>query len=454
MSAKKSARFPVPVVDYQFPAGFKFGASTAAYQIEGGWNADGKGKSIWDVFSHVPGNMNNGDTGDVACDHYNRMPEDVKLMKQLGLGAYRFSASWSRVMPAGRGKVNEAGLDFYDRLVDRLLKAGITPFITLYHWDLPQALQENRWGWLNPDTGSYFADYATLMVKRLGDRIQHWATFNEPEVIVAGYIGKGLAPGYDDQSLGYQAGHGLMVAHGRAMQAMRAARPGLQQGIVLNFAPIYPSEDTDEARAQARKRWTMSYGWYLDALLKGAYPNEVFDLCEDKQFPFKVWHGEPALIAQKLDFLGINFYTRFMVNGKGDTVPPAKDAPITQMGWEIYPRSFTEMLVTMNNEYELPPVYITENGAALDDVVRKSAIRDEHRMRYLHEHILAVRAAVAAGVDVRGYFVWSLMDNLEWSLGYSKTFGLIHVDRDTMQRRMKDSARWYREAIRANTKRK
>jgi beta-glucosidase len=450
MSATKSARFPVPVVNYGFPQGFKFGASTAAYQIEGGWNADGKGKSIWDVFSHIPGNMHNNDTGDVACDHYNRMPQDVALMKRLGLDAYRFSASWSRVLPEGRGKVNEAGLDFYDRLVDRLLKAGIDPFITLYHWDLPHALQEKRWGWLNPDTGHHFADYSTLMVKRLGDRIKHWATFNEPEVIVAGYIGKGLAPGYDDPSLGYQAGHGLMVAHGRAIQAMRAARSGLQSGIVLNFVPIYPSDDTEEARAQARRRWTLSYGWFLDALLKGAYPNDLVDHCADKGFPFGVEPGQPALIAQKLDFLGINFYTRFMVNGKGESIPPAPGAPITQMGWEIYPKSFTDMLVEMHKEYELPPVYITENGAALDDIVRKSRVRDEHRMRYLHEHIAAVRAAAAAGVDVRGYFVWSLMDNLEWSLGYSKTFGLIHVDRQTMRRRLKDSGKWYREMIGVN----
>lgn len=447
-----TGRFAMPVRHYGFPDGFKFGASTAAYQIEGAWNADAKGLSIWDVFAHTPGNMENGDTGDVACDHYNRMPSDVALMKRLGLQAYRFSISWSRVLPEGRGRANDAGLDFYDRLVDRLLRAGIEPFVTLYHWDLPHALQENGRGWLNRDTASHFADYAALMVKRLGDRVQRWSTFNEPEVIIAGYTGRGLAPGYGQPALGYAAGHGLMLAHGRAMQAIRACRPNVESGIVLNFVPWYPADESAAAKAHARRRWTMSYGWYLDALMNARYPDVVHDHCEQNGYPFDVQPGDLALIAQKLDFLGINFYTRFIVDAQDRVVQPGPEKPVTLMGWEIYPQSFTDMLLQMNREYrDLPPIYITENGAALADPVRSRDILDVNRMRYLHDHIGAVAAAVRKGVDVRGYFVWSLMDNLEWSLGYGKTFGLVHVDRKTLRRRIKDSGKWYREVIRTNS---
>lgn len=444
-----NSRYSAPVVNYNFPDGFIWGASTSAYQIEGAPAEDGKGRSNWDAFSHLPGKMHNGDTGDVACDHYHKWQSDVRLMKRLGLDAYRFSISWSRVLPHGRGRVNTRGLDFYDRLTDRLLAKGITPFATLYHWDLPESLQEFGRGWLSRDVLNYFADYAAVMVKRLGDRVKHWSTLNEPEVIVAGYTGTSLAPGYNDPSLKHHAGHNLMVAHGLAVRAMRAAVSDLQCGIVLNLVPIYPLDNSIESVVAARQRWSLNYGWYLDALLNGYYPNAVYDYCAANDHIFPVYAGDAALIAQKLDFLGINFYTRFVVDGEGKT----HDTPgveRTQMGWEIYPQSLTEMLVAMQDDYNLPPIYITENGAALDDVFKSGHVADSHRINYLHSHLLALRKAVRAGVDVRGYFVWTLMDNLEWSLGFAKTFGLIHVNRKTLKRTVKDSGLWYRDVIAAN----
>jgi beta-glucosidase len=430
------------------PKSFIFGASTAAYQIEGAWNQDGKGPSIWDHYFHESGVPAPGaDNGDVACDHYNRWPEDVRLMKKLNLDAYRFSLSWSRVLPDGRGRVNQAGMDFYDKLVDGLLAKGIDPFVTLYHWDLPMALQRNWRGWLHRDTGSAFADYAALMVKRLGDRVKHWSTFNEPEVIIAGYTGKSLAPAENDPENGFQAGHNLLLAHGQALQALRACRSDGQYGIVLNFVPIDPVDADPETALAASRRWQTAYSWYLDGILKAHYPDAVFDKCSQEGSQLYIRAGDMALISQAIDFLGINFYTRFIVDRIGQVVRTG-DAQRTQMDWEIHPASFDRMLIAMNEQYELPPIYITENGAALDDILKGKRVSDAQRIQYLHDHLGAVAKAVRKGVDVRGYFVWSLMDNLEWSLGFAKTFGLVHVNRQSMARTVKDSGWWYRDVIR------
>lgn len=423
-----------------------FGASTSAYQIEGATNelTDGRGPSIWEEYFATRTHLDNGS---IACDHYNRMPQDVQLMKSMGLQAYRFSISWPRVLPEGHGKVNPKGVDFYDRLVDQLLSKGITPFATLYHWDLPLGLGKSG-GWLNRETCHRFADYAALMGKRLGDRVQNWTTFNEPEVIVAGYIGDGLAPGLSDPKLRVTAGHHLMVAHGLGMQALRAARDGLKLSIVLNLVPIEPS--TPACAAAARRRWQRDYGWYMDGVLKAMYPDAVLEEAAANSAP--ILPGDMALMSQKLDFLGINWYLRIVVDENGNNVRiPA--AEYTQMPeWEICPGALSRMLLSLNQEYRnvLPPIYITENGAALDDTVVDGEIHDVGRARYIHDHLNAIETAIAGGVDIRGYLAWSLMDNLEWSLGFRKTFGLVHVDRTTMVRTIKGSGHWYSRMIAAN----
>jgi len=437
---------------YKLPPNFVFGASTSAYQVEGATEVGGRGPSIWEPFLAKP-RTPAFDLGDVACDHYNRYREDVGLMKDLGLQAYRFSIAWPRIFPEGAGSVNQKGLDFYDRLVDELLAAGIDPYVTLFHWDLPLALQQKHFGWFGRETAEKFADYSTVMVKRLGDRVSKWATLNEPEVIIAGYIGDGMAPAMNLPRSGYRVGHHLLLGHALATQAMRAARPKLDYGIVLNLVPVEPLDPAnDEMRAAAQRRWEMSYSWYMDALLKGYYPDSVQEALSYSDQGNPVKPLDMSLIAQHLDFLGINYYTRFLVNAKGDIVEePGVER--TQMGWEMVPEAFTKMLTDLHADYELPPVYITENGAALDDTVVNGRIHDKGRIAYIDSHIDAVARATRAGVDVRGYFVWSLMDNLEWPLGFKKTFGLTHVDRASLKRTLKDSALWYRRVIARNTSR-
>lgn len=449
--SRQTPRLP-RVRDYNLPHGFVFGASTSAYQVEGAAFEGGRGQSIWEPFLRKP-HTPPYDLGDVTCDHYNRYREDVALMKAMGLDAYRFSISWPRVLPNGEGKVNETGLDFYDRLVDELLAAGIDPYVTLYHWDLPLALQKRYHGWFHRETAYAFADYSALMVKRLGDRVKKWATLNEPEVIIAGYISSGMAPGMNLPRSGHRVGHHLLLGHALGTQAMRAARSDIECGIVLNLVPIDPVDPNNEKQcAAARDRWTMSYAWYLDAMLNGHYPDIVHDALDRSDSGNPVKPLDMSLIAQKLDFLGINYYTRFLANEKGDIVE-TPDVDRTQMGWEMVPDSFTKMLVDLNREYEMPPVYITENGAALNDTVSRGRINDRGRIKYLDDHIGAVARAIKGGADVRGYFAWSLMDNLEWPLGFAKTFGLIHVDRTTLDRTVKDSGLWYAKVIAKNSRR-
>jgi beta-glucosidase len=433
---------------FSFPQGFTWGAATAAYQIEGAWNEDGKGESIWDRFSHTPGKVRDGDTGDVACDHYHRYRDDVALMKSLGLQAYRFSISWPRITPQGHGQPNRAGLDLYDRLVDEILAAGITPFLTLYHWDLPQALQDQG-GWDNRDTCGYFVDYAAVMLKRLGDRVKHWTTFNEP--FVAAWIGNAWgehAPGFHDPALAMRITHHLLVAHGQAVQAIRSIAPDAKAGIVLDFAPSEPADEEDGSRAAAEQSWRTLGTLFVEPLFHGHYPAAM--AAQIEQSGVKIVPRDMSLIAQPLDFLGVNFYRPILLDSQGHEVH-MQNREYTEMDWIVQPESLKRLLIRLNRDYRLPPVYITENGAAFaDEISDDRYVVDPRRQSYLREHLRAVLGAIEEGVDVRGYFVWSLMDNFEWAHGYSKRFGIVYVDYPTQRRIVKESGNWYAEAIKAN----
>ncbi len=436
----------------RFPQPFLWGCATAAYQIEGSPLADGAGASIWQRFSHTPGMTRNGDTGDVACDHYRRWREDIALMREIGLNAYRFSISWSRVLPEGKGRVNQAGIDFYSRLVDGLLEAGIEPMATLYHWDLPAAL-DDRGGWLNPDIADWFADYGALMFGALDGRVKKWATLNEPWVITdGGYLHGALAPGHRSRYEAPIASHQLMRAHGRAVQAYRAE--GRHEiGLVVNIEPKYPASDSAADRAATQRDDAYMNRQYLDPALLGHYPEEMREIFGDA---WPDWPAEDfALIRQPIDFVGLNWYTRGVIR-HDDSHYPLKasrvmqaGATYTDVGWEVYPQGFTDTLLWLKQRYGDLPIYITENGAAFYDppVSENGVIHDPLRVDYFRKHLAALREAIAQGVDVRGYFAWSLLDNLEWSLGYSKRFGIVHVDFQSQTRTLKDSARYYQGVI-------
>jgi beta-glucosidase len=439
----------------RFPPGFLWGASTSAYQIEGSPTADGAGPSIWHRFSHTPGRTANGETGDIACDHYHRYETDVELMQNLGLNAYRFSIAWGRIFPRGTGKVNPAGLDFYDRLIDRLLAANITPSITLYHWDLPAAL-DDRGGWLNPDIAQWFAEYATTVYRAFDDRVPMWATLNEPWVVAdGGYLNGPLAPGHRNLYEAPLATHNLLRAHGTAVQAYRAE--GRHQiGIVVNLEPKYPASDTPEDLAATRRADAYMNRQYLDPVFLGSYPEEMTEIFGE------AWPEASAadlkLIRQKIDFLGINYYFRSVTRNDPAALPVRASAirqpnhPHTETGWEMFAPALTRVLAWVNERYGSLPIYITENGAALYDPPKPidGKVEDPLRVHYYREHLRAAHAAISAGVDLRGYFAWSLMDNYEWSLGYSKRFGIVHVDFETQERTPKSSAHFYSEVIRTN----
>jgi beta-glucosidase len=433
----------------KFPSNFLWGAATAAYQIEGAWDEDGKGESIWDRFAHTPGKINQGDTGDLACDHYHRYPEDIALMHRLGLKAYRFSVCWPRIFPTGFGRLNPAGLDFYDRLVDSLLAANIEPFLTLHHWDLPQALYEAG-GWLNRDNLAYFSDYSAVLVKRLGDRIRRWTTFNEPGVIADSGFGYGEhAPGLKNEwKQVRQVTHNLMVAHGLAVQAIRALNPRLEVGIVLSQWNADPASDDPLDITAAELAWTSQDTAFLHPIFRGHYHPLMLDALGDEIPVIKP--GDMALISQELDFLGINCYSRRVIGAQGPA-HPIPGSEYTEMGWEVCAPAFRRLLNRLHKDYHLPPIYITENGAAFKDEVRSDgSIMDERRLDYLRQHITQLRLAMQDGVDVQGYFVWSLLDNFEWAHGFSKRFGLFHVDFSTMKRTIKASGEWYQRLIAAN----
>ena len=438
-----------------FPAGFLWGAATSAYQIEGSPLADGAGPSNWHHFAHTRGMTANGEHGDVACDHYNRSAGDVALMAELGLNAYRFSINWSRIFPDGTGPVNPKGLAFYDRLVDQLLARGIRPNATLFHWDLPAAL-EARGGWLNRDIAGWFSDYATTVVRALGDRVPMWATLNEPWVVTdGGYLFGVLAPGHRNLYETPRAAHNLLRAHGAGIQAIRAAG-GTQAGLVVNLEPKYPASDSAADVAATRRADAYMNRQYLDPVFLGRYPAELAAIYGD------AWPAFPAadfdLIRQPIDFLGINYYTR-SVNRHDEQNWPFKVERVPQpqhthtlMEWEVYPQALTDVLLRVKQEYGSVPLYITENGAAFYDppTADQGQVNDPLRVAYYREHLRALRSAISQGVDLRGYFAWSLLDNFEWSAGYSKRFGLIHVDFATQQRTLKDSARFYASVISSN----
>jgi beta-glucosidase len=420
---------------------FFWGAATSAYQIEGAAHTDGRGMSIWDTFALQPGKTIRGESGAVACDHYNRYEQDLDMMKALNLEAYRFSVAWPRVQPFGRGVVNEKGLDFYDRLVDGLLERGIAPHMTLYHWDLPQSLQDLG-GWLNRDTAYAFADYAEIVAYRLGDRIQSIATHNEPWCTAFLGFGNGkFAPGLADPSLVPQVTHHLLLSHGLAMSKMRALNTKAQLGIVLNQSSVSAATDSAADREEAQLKWADFVQLYMHPLFKQAYP-------EVKGFvaPSNVLAGDLEIISQPMDFLGVNYYTRIWCSTEG--IPEPAPYGRTDMDWVVCPEGLTKLLVDIKDEYgPLPPIYITENGMASPDAPHNETVADPKRIEFMKMHFDAISQAVENGVDVRGFFYWSLMDNYEWDSGYDKRFGIVHVDYTTQRRLLKDSAKWYREFI-------
>jgi beta-glucosidase len=452
-----------------FPPGFLWGSATAAAQIEGAAHEDGKLDSIWDAFARVPGAVANGDTPEVAVDHYHRMPADVALMKELGLGSYRFSTSWARVKPADAA-VNRAGLSFYSRLVDELLEAGILPWLTLYHWDLPQALQE-KGGWANRDTAYRFRDYATAVHDVLGDRVTHWTTFNEPFCSsLIGYAAGEHAPGLQDPRAALAAVHHQHLAHGLATSALRDLGAS-QVGITLNLTTAIPADPSDAVDLEAARRvdglWNRIF---IEPIVLGAYPVDVLEDVAEYGLAEVILPGDLAIIAQPIDFLGVNYYHDDQVSGHplqvDHVVPtdrpyaspfvgseyvsfPPRDLPHTAMGWEVNPDGLGDLLVRLTTEYPtLPPLYVTENGASYDDVIAADgAVHDPERTAYVIQHLQSISSAIERGADVRGYFLWSLLDNFEWAWGFDKRFGIVHVDYDTQVRTVKDSGRAYAALI-------
>ena len=440
---------------YEFPTSFLWGAATSAYQIEGSPLVDGAGPSIWHRFLRTPGLTKDGDTGDVACDHYRRMADDVAMMKRLGLKAYRFSIAWARILPEGRGAVNERGLGFYERLVDTLLANGIEPMATLFHWDLPVAL-DDRGGWLNPDVADWFADYAEVMIRRLDDRIKLWATLNEPWVVTdGGYLHGALAPGHKNRFEAPIASHQLLRSHGKAVQAYRALGKH-QVGLVVNIEPKYPASKTPLDLAATRRAEAYMNRQYLDPIFFGEYPEAMAELFGE------AWPRFPSAdfddIRAPVDFVGINYYKRGVTkNDPHKLIERASGvrqtrSTHTETDWEVYAPGLTDILLWFRERYGVMPLYVTENGAAFYDppTAQNGEVDDPLRVDYLRQHIAALREALRRGVDVRGYFVWSLLDNLEWSLGFSKRFGIVHVDFHTLQRTPKKSARFYSEVIATN----
>jgi beta-glucosidase len=437
-----------------FPAGFKWGAATASYQIEGAYNEDGKGVNIWDTFCDTPGKVQDGDTGRVACDHYHRWQDDIKLMQKLNLNAYRLSLSWARILPEGTGRIEPRGLDFYARLIDGLLEAGIDPFVTLYHWDLPQVL-EDKGGWANRDTAYAFAEYAGIVADKFGDRVNHWITLNEPWVAaVVGYVDGRHAPGHRSFNKGVNAAHHLLLAHGLAVPILRAKTSAdAEVGTTLSTAFGHPASDSDEDIAAAKRYNMFSNDWFLSPLFKGEYPASWLPTLESAGLQMQA--DDLKTISVPLDFLGVNFYIReFCRNGteipiiKVDRVKN-EGAQYTQMAWEVYPPGIRDILLYIQENYNPPKVYITENGAAFIDTLDETTGRvpDIDRVNYYKGYIAEALKAREQGVPLAGYFAWSFMDNFEWGYGYSKRFGLIYVDYPTQRRFIKDSGLWYAQAI-------
>jgi beta-glucosidase len=447
----------------RFPDGFAWGTATASYQIEGAVDEGGRSASIWDTFSHTPGKVDNGDTGDVADDHYHRYEEDVALMSGLGVGWYRCSLAWPRLQPDGRGKLNQAGVDFYERLVDALLAKDIVPWVTLYHWDLPQNL-EDAGGWPERDTAQRFAEYALAVYERLHDRVKHWTTLNEPWCSsILGYCAGAHAPGVQDPGASLRAAHHLMLGHGLAIEAMRARGDAASVfGITVNLSPTEPASDDPADVDAARRADGLANRLFLDPLLRGRYPADVLEDVRSVSDGSHIQDGDEDRIKVDLDFLGVNYYFRTVARagsdpggpsrwpGNGDIDTISRGLPRTEMGWEIDADGLYDILTRVARDYPGVPLYVTENGAAFADEKVGGEVHDPDRVAYLDAHFRAAHRAIGDGVDLRGYFVWSLLDNFEWAYGFSKRFGLIHVDYETLERTPKDSARFYAQVTRAN----
>lgn len=437
-----------------FPKDFLWGTATSSYQIEGAVREDGRGESIWDRFCDTPGKVFNGDSGAIADDHYHRYKEDIGLMKELGVNSYRFSVAWPRIYPEGKGDVNQKGLDFYNALVDELLKAGIEPFVTLYHWDLPQALQDIG-GWENRDVIDRYVEYASTVFKVLGDRVKLWLTHNEPWVV--SFVGNAEgrhAPGLKDFALAVNVSHHLLLSHARAVEVYRQMNLGGKIGITLNLTPAYAATDSKEDAEAAKIADGYMNRWFLDPVFKGSYPEDILKLYNEKLNAPVVKEGDMKTISgSKIDFLGINNYTRAVVKRTDNSsllgyegIKP--EGLYTEMDWEVYPQGLYDLLTRVDRDYGSPEMYITENGAAFkDDKVVDGRIKDYDRLDYIKQHLIAANRAIQDGVKLRGYFVWSLMDNFEWDWGRSKKFGIIHVDYNTLERSFKESACWYREVV-------
>ncbi|CAN5361978.1 GH1 family beta-glucosidase [soil metagenome] len=442
------------VTTINFARDFQFGVATSAFQIEGAWDQDGKGPSIWDTFSQTPGKVHNDVPGNVAVDHYHRFPDDVRIMKDLGIDSYRFSLSWARLMPEGTGAVNQKGVDFYNRLLDELAEADIAPNVTLYHWDLPQALQD-RGGWPNRDVADWFADYAALAFDRFGDRVDRWATLNEPIALWVGYGMGVFAPGIADPRAGKQAMHNAMLAHGRAVQQFRAAGSPGEIGLVLDIWQRHPATESEADRVIALRDEDDSFRFFLDAILAGGYSDRLLARLEEEGTLPDIRPGDFETTAAPIDFLGLNVYSRVVVSAEnynpqwwvaGDTHPGGN---FLDNGMEFYPKSVYDAIFMAKNEYGFGrPIYITENGVAdAHTELVDGVIDDAERVRYVAGFLEWIAKAIEDGADVRGYYLWSLMDNFEWAAGFSQRFGLVHVDTETLERTPKASALWYRDVI-------
>ena len=446
----------------KFPEGFIWGAATASYQIEGAWNEDGKGESVWDKFSHIPGKIQNGDTGDIACDHYHRYKEDVQIMKELGLNAYRFSVSWPRIFPKGKGNINLKGVQFYDNLINELVKNDIEPVLTLYHWDLP--IELNKIGaWESREVVDAFAEYARFMFNHFGDRVKKWITFNEPLVFAVWFYFIGIY-GEKDLTSGMRATHLVNVAHAKAIEAFRSSdHSDGKIGITLNLDPVYPNSESSLDKEASIIVDGFINRWYLDPVLKAKYPDDIFAILEKNYNYAPIPEEDLNLLKDNpMDFLGINNYScsRIGIKNKEDlnNIPklllpkrPKRGTEVTEMGWEVYPAGFYDLLKRVDKDYNHPLIYITENGmAAKDNNIVKNIVQDDDRVSYLKRYLEAAHRAIVDGVNLRGYFVWSLLDNFEWIEGYSKRFGIIRVDYEIQKRIWKKSALWYKNVIKEN----
>ncbi|MEI9979026.1 MAG: GH1 family beta-glucosidase [Edaphobacter sp.] len=445
-----------------FPKGFLWGSATASYQVEGAWNVDGRGESIWDRFSHTPGNVKGGWTGDVACDAYHRFPEDLAIMKQMNLRSYRYSIAWPRIQPSGSGPSNQKGIDYYKRLTDAILGAGMRPLVTLFHWDLPQPL-EDQGGWPNRDTAARFADYVEIVVKSLGDRIDTWAIFNEPWVFTyVGYAEGRHAPGKTDFHLFLKAAHTVNLAQGDGFRAIKAIAPKSKVGSAFSMSPATPLTSSPEDAAAAKRFDAFNNVWFLETALRGRYPKAFVHDTPLETMGFQ--SGDEKRIAAPLDYIGINYYFRHLVaalptpapsgasyNAMGFASSTGKDGPLTEIGWEVYPRGLYDIVQRVSKDYKLP-IEITENGCSYGDYPDANGrVADIRRIQYYQEHLRELAHAIHDGADVRGYHAWSILDNFEWAEGYTQRFGLVYIDFPTQRRYMKDSAKWFAKVASTNT---